>query len=335
MSRIRHPLTALPLLIAALLLRAAAPAAEPMTTPDPRPDDAKQLVYIVSDLRIPFWEIMARGIRGAAAERGYRLTVLSAENSAKQELANTLAAIDQRADGIIVSPTNSSACVTLLKLAERAGIPVVISDIGTDEGRYVAYISSDNLDGAYRIGQVLAREMIQRGWRDGRVGIIAIPQQRENGQARTAGFMRAMDEAGIKGADIKQQVDFSYQETYDHATTLINESPELRAIWLQGSDRYQGALDAIDDAGKRGEILLIAFDAEPEFLDLIPQGVLVGAAMQQPYLMGRKAVEAMDRHLGGQPVEHQQQLPILAISADNIEARLPTIRRYVLGIEER
>lgn len=293
----------------------------------------KQLVYLVSDLRIPFWDIMWRGVRSKAESLGYSITVQSAENDARRELQDAVASIRRHVDGIIVSPTNSSACGTILKFANRAGVPVVISDIGTDSGEYVSYISSDNRDGAYRIGKVLAQRMQELGWQQGRVGIIAIPQRRTNGQDRTAGFMQAMSEAGIKGGGLKQQVDFFYRETYDFAKALISAHPDLRAIWLQGSDRYQAALDAIADAGKRGEILLLTFDAEPEFLQLIPEGVLVGAGMQQPFLMGERAVEAMDAHLKGEAVAKEQKLAVLPVSAGNIKEMMPLIRRNVLGME--
>jgi ABC-type sugar transport system substrate-binding protein len=144
--------------------------------------------------------------------------------------------------------------------------------------------------------------------------------------------MQAMKEAGIRGADIRQQVDFSYAETYEHSRAMLAKYPNLRALWLQGSDRYQAALDAIAQSGRKGSVLLICFDAEPEFLRLIPDGVLVGAAMQQPFLMGEKALFAMDDHLNGKPVEKDVRLPILAVSRDNIARQLPTIRRNVLGI---
>lgn len=295
----------------------------------------KKLAYLVSDTSIPFWQIMARGVRTGADALGYDVTVYNAGNNAKQELQSTVTAIKEKVDGIIVSPTNSSACVTILKLAKKAGIPVVISDIGTDGGEYVSYISSDNRDGAYQLGKLLAGKMIAKGWQNGRVGIIAIPQKRHNGQMRTAGFMQAMEETGIRGADIKQQVTFSYIETYKYSRELIQNNPDLRALWLQGSDKYRGALDAIADLDKKGEILLITFDAEPEFLDLIPKGVLVGAGMQQPFLMGEKAVQTLDSHLRGETVEKEQQLPVLAISEENIKKQLPIIRRNVLGIIDK
>lgn len=324
----KHDLSSIVTGLCILLLGLAAPAvvsAEQV--------QEKKLAYIVSDARIPFWDIMWRGINSSAKELGYTADLYSAENSTKRELESVVQALKEGVSGIIVSPTTSSACVTILKLAKKKGVPVVISDIGTDGGEYVSFISSNNLNGAYEIGLVLGSKLRQLGRDDGRVGIISIPQKRKNGQARTAGFMRAMDEYKVKGADLKQQADFSHKETYDYSMMLIRENADLRAIWLQGSDRYQGALDAIKESGKKGEILLLTFDAEPEFLDLIPQGVLLGAAMQQPYLMGEQALRVLDQHLKGEPVEKKIELPVLAISTDNIKEMIPTIRRNVLGIE--
>lgn len=294
--------------------------------------ETRKVAYIVSDTSIPFWNIMTNGIKSNSLKLGYQIDIYNSNNNQKKELEFVAKAIKGKVSGIIVSPTSSSSCVTILKLAKDANIPVVISDIGSDGGEYLSYISSNNKEGAYNLGKILVKKMQSLKIENGKVGIIAIPQKRLNGQARTAGFMEALNEAHIKGADIKQQVTFSYQETYDYSKELIAKYPDLKAIWLQGSDKYQGALDAIKDSGKKDKILLICFDSEPIFLELIPKGILVGAAMQQPYLMGEKAIETLDKHLRGQKVEKNIQLPILAISQENIKQNIQIIKKYVLGI---
>lgn len=293
----------------------------------------KKFAYLVNDIKIPFWEIMSRGIQSKAKSLGYEVTIYSANNLRKKELQNTIAVIKSKVDGMIISPISSSTAVTILDFATKSNIPVVISDIGSDGGDYVSYISSDNEQGAYEIAEVLVQKMKELDWHDGSVGIIAIPQKRANGKARTKGFMKALNKAGIKSSGLLQQVDFSYEETYRHSVNLIKKDPKIRALWLQGSDKYQGALDAIADMGKSGEILLICFDAEPEFLDLIPQGKLVGAAMQQPFLMGEIAVETLYNHINGKQQKKEIQLPILAVSTENIDENLPIIKRNVLGIQ--
>ncbi len=293
----------------------------------------KKIAYIASDMSIPYWQILSRGIQNASNTLNYTLTTYNAQNDPKQELEGVIAAINSKVDAIIISPTTSLACATALRLAKQANIPVVIADIGTDAGEYLSYISSNNKQGAYDIALVLIEKMQALNITQGSVGIIAIPQKRLNGQARTQGFMQALNEANIKGADIKQQVDFSRQETYALTKELIQNNENLKAIWLQGSDKYEGALQAIYEAGKKEDILLITFDAEPIFLELIPQGVLVGAAMQQPFLMGEKAIEVLHAHFNGKVVNKTIQLPILAVSQSNIQTLLPLIQRNVLGIK--
>jgi ribose transport system substrate-binding protein len=58
----------------------------------------------------------------------------------------------------------------------------------------------------------------------------------------------------------------------------------------------------------------------------------VGSAMQQPYLMGQKAVETLNANFKGKKVEKNLQLPILAISQENIKKNLPVIKQNVLGL---
>lgn len=294
----------------------------------------KKIAYIVSDISIPFWQIMAKGIKEKATKLGYDLEIYSSNNIRKKEIENFIKAQNSNISGIIISPINSASAVFLLKLAKKENLPVVISDIGADSGDYVSFVSSNNYEGAYKIGKVLASRMTELNTQDGGVGIIAIPQQRENGKQRTKGFLKAINEEGIKSVGLEQQVDFSKEETYELAIKLIKENPNMKALWLQGSDKYQGALDAISYMKKDGEIILICFDSEPEFLEMIPNETLVGAAMQQPFLMGSKAVEQLDNHLNGVIVEKNIQLEVLAISKKNIDSKLDIIKRNVLGITE-
>ncbi|EIO3973398.1 substrate-binding domain-containing protein [Vibrio vulnificus] len=295
---------------------------------------SQQIVYMVSDLRIPFWQIMWGGIENEAKQLGYEAVVLSAENDAKTELENIIKAIALKPNGIILSPTNSSAAVTILKMAEQANIPVVISDIGTEGGTFVSYIESDNFSGAFQLAQILASAMKEKGWQNGEVGVVAIPQKRKNGIERTEGFIEAAKQQGMRIAAIKQQKDFSYQETFIFTQTMLREHRKIRAIWLQGSDRYQAAIDAIDSLAKKDQVMLICFDAEPEFVEMIREQQLVGAGMQQPFLMGEKAVMAMHMHLEGMSVNKKQLVEVLAVSSTNLDQLLGTIKRNVLGQDE-
>lgn len=293
----------------------------------------KKVAYLVSDIRIPFWSILAKGIESNANKLGYAFEAYSANNSKKTELQNAVKVIREKYDAIIVSPISSSTCSTILKLAQKASIPVVIADIGTDSGEYLSFIASDNFKGAYDLGKVLVAHFRSKGLSSASVGIVSIPQKRKNGQLRTQGFLKALNETAYIGGGLLEQVDFSYFETFGHTKKLLQRNSAIKAIWLQGSDRYKAALDAIKAMGKEGEVSLLTFDAEPEFLDLIPKGILVASGMQQPFLMGEKSMQSIDDHFHGKKVEKLQQLEVLAISTQNIKKNLSLIKRNVLGVE--
>ena len=294
----------------------------------------KRLAYIVSDTTIPFWQIMSKGIKEKSVEFGYEIDIYNSNNLKKNELENMALALDKKIDGLIISPINSSTASTLLEIAKMNKIPTIVADIGSDSQDYLSFISSDNKKGAYELGKILSKYMKSLSWtKEGTVGIIAIPQKRLNGKDRTIGFIKALDEESIKVSGFYQQVDFSYEETYNYSKKLIEENKNLRAIWLQGSDKYKGALDAIKEANKQKEIALICFDAEPEFLEMIQNGDLVGSAMQQPYMMGQEAVISLNNFLNNKYVEKEQKMGILAISKDNIDDKLKIIKLNVLGIK--
>jgi ribose transport system substrate-binding protein len=294
----------------------------------------KKLAYIVSDINIPFWQIISKGIKDKSNELGYEIHIYSSNNLKKNELENLASAISLKIDGLIISPINSSTASTLLEIANMNKIPTIVADIGSDSQDYLSFISSDNKKGAYELGKILSKYMKSLSWnKEGTVGIIAIPQKRLNGKDRTIGFIQALEEDNIKVSGMYQQVDFSYEETYNYSKKLIDENENLRAIWLQGSDKYKGALDAIKKANKQNEIALICFDAEPEFLEMIQNGDLVASAMQQPYIIGQEAVVTLNNYFNNKEVKKEQKMEILSISKENIDDKLKIIKLNVLGIK--
>lgn len=294
----------------------------------------KKLAYIVSDINIPFWQIISKGIKDKSNELGYEIHIYSSNNLKKNELENLASAISLKIDGLIISPINSSTASTLLEIANMNKIPTIVADIGSDSQDYLSFISSDNKKGAYELGKILSKYMKSLSWnKEGTVGIIAIPQKRLNGKDRTIGFIKALEEDNIKVSGMYQQVDFSYEETYNYSKKLIDENKNLRAIWLQGSDKYKGALDAIKKVNKQNEIALICFDAEPEFLEMIQNGDLVASAMQQPYIIGQEAVVTLNNYFNNKEVKKEQKMEILSISKENIDDKLKIIKLNVLGIK--
>ncbi len=295
----------------------------------------KSIVYLTPGLDLPFWRFLSKGVEAAVTKQGYSFQALDSHNSAQTQLQNAQDSIARGVAGIVISPTDSSTAPSVLTLAKRANIPVVIADIGTNSGDYASFISSDNYRGAFDVGKALAAALKKKGWEDGSVGIVAISQARKNGQARTKGFLDGLKEGGFTGkeAGLQQMQSYTADETFKFTQDMLTANPGMRGLFVQTDQPAIGALRAIKAARRNGEVLVAAFDGIPEFVDLLKSGELVVSGMQQPYLMGERSGEAMLEVLSGKTPPKEIVVPILAVTSENIEKELPTVRLTVFANE--
>ncbi|MBO0904737.1 substrate-binding domain-containing protein [Jiella sonneratiae] len=296
---------------------------------------SKEIVYLTPGLDLPFWRYLSKGVESVATKNGYGFQALDSRNNAQTQLQNAQDAIARGVAGIVISPTDSSTAPSVLQLAKQRDIPVVIADIGTNEGDYVSFIISDNYEGAKGVGEALAAALKEKGWEDGSVGLVTISQARKNGQARTKGFRDGLKEGGVTGkeAGLQQMQSYTADETFKFVQDMLTANPEMRGLFIQTDQPAVGALRAIRAARRQGEVLLAAFDGIPEFVDLLKSGDIVASGMQQPYLMGQKSAEAMFEHLNGGTPEKEITVPILVVTSKNIEEVLPTVKETVFANE--
>jgi ABC-type sugar transport system substrate-binding protein len=292
-----------------------------------------ELAYLTPGLDLPFWRYLAKGVEDEAKKAGHNAVTYDSNNDAAKQLANAQDVISRKVDGIIISPTDSSTCPRILQLAKEAGIPVVIADIGSDSGEYVSFIISDNTEGAYEVGKAVAARLKEMGAPEGPVGLATISLARANGQKRTAGWRKAMEEAGVKEADLKQMQTYTADETFKFVQDMLTANPDIKAIFVQTDSPTIGAVRAVQLARMGDKVLVAGFDGTPEFVDMIRDGRMFGSGMQQPYLMGVRSFEAMIAHLSGTPVEKEILVPIINVTPQNLEEVLPTITRTVFANE--
>lgn len=314
-----------------VLAQMAGPAALAAALPRTAWAAGKRLAYLTPGLDLPFWRTLAKGIDDTAKSHGGGSTTYDSHNSAQTQLQNAQDAVAKRVDGIILSPTDSSTAPSVIAAAKRANIPVVIADIGTSGGEYVSFIISDNETGAYGVGQVLAKAMKAKGWGKGTVGLVTISLARNNGKARTKGFMKAMDEAGIKQAALSQMQSYTADETFRFVQDMVTAHHDMRGLFIETDQPTLGAIRALHAARKDKDILLAAFDGIPDFIKLIGDGTIVASGMQQPYLMGQRSAGAMFDHFAGKAPPKQILVPILVVTRDNVKQLEPTVRKTVFG----
>ncbi|MET3135360.1 ribose transport system substrate-binding protein [Oxalobacteraceae bacterium GrIS 1.11] len=296
----------------------------------------KEIVYISAKLDLPFWTTVGKGAQSVLVANGYTYREVDSALSGPAQLQNAREAIVRGVAGIVISPTDSQTAPEVLELARKAGVPVVIADIGTNGGQYVSYVKSDNYRGAYDVGAAVALALKEKGWQGDPFAMVTISLARKNGQDRSNGFRDAMRDAGItREAGLRQMQTYSAEETGAFVKDILAKTPEVRSIFVETDQPTMGALQAIKMGKKHKEVLIGSFDAMPEVAELLKTGPLVAVGMQQPYLMGVKAAEALLASLRGQVPPKQILVPILVATSKNITLLMPIANKTVFGLDPK
>lgn len=280
--------------------------------------DQKQIAYLTPGLDLPFWRYLANGIENEVIDSGMAATVqvYDSNNSSETQLQNAQDAIAKNVDLIIISPTDSSSCPAVLSLAEEADIPVVIADVGTDSGTYDAFIVTPNADGSQELGEYVLQYMKDNGI-EGRAAQITGPLARNNIKARYEGFNAALEKFNVELADYSQMNQFTRAEAEGIAQDLMTTYADLGVIFVHMDEPTLGAVKAVQNADKGDSVIVCGFDGTPETVEKIESGELLAAAIQQPALMGKYAVQAAQQIFAGETPEEQIDVPTLLVTVDN------------------
>ncbi len=293
---------------------------------------AKTVAYITPSTTTPFWNWVEAGIRDVADDAGYKVEVYDSANDSATQLKNAQNAITAQVDAIIISPTDSASCPAVLEEAETAGIPVIICDIGTDEGTYLSMVSTPNYDGAYEVGKYLGQYMKDNNM-SGSVGEITIPLSRINGQNRTNGFADALKDFGFEVTTVLETSDFTVDEADTQTRNIVTANDDLAAVFANHDQATLGAVSAIADLGLKGTVLVASFDGNPDIVEYLKSGEILVCGAQQAKKMGKEALNALVSYFAGGEVPEEIQVPVLLLTADNVEDYITEIDENVCGLE--
>lgn len=270
-----------------------------------------------------FFVTMADGAREhhALHQDEYDLIVNGIKNEI--DLAQQVALIDQmiasRVDAIVIAPADSKAMVPALARAAAAGIVVVNIDNKLDEaildeyGLSVPFVGPDNFEGAERVGDYLA-ERLETGEQ---VAILEGVPTAFNSQQRTAGFERAMREAGMNIV-AKQSAQWDQTTAVTVASGILVQHPNLAAMLCANDNMALGAVAAIRQAGKLGEIAVVGFDNISAVQTLVRDGAILATADQHADLLAVYGIEHALEAIRSGAAPADRATPVDLVTADTL-----------------
>jgi simple sugar transport system substrate-binding protein len=274
----------------------------------------------------PFWAIVKRGVDDAAVQTGVAVSYRAPDTYDAERMRDLIdEAIGARLDGLVVSLPDVDALAPAIRRAERAGIPVVSINSGSDRFRELGILA--------HVGQPEFRAGFEAGRRMGRAGVrnaVCVNQEVGNAgldlrcRAFAAGLRREGGRARELGVDLQEPRGAQRRITQEVTSGGID------GILTLGPGGAAPALAALQAGGLSDRVQLATFDLSPEVLEAVRGGRILFAVDQQPYLQGYLPVVMLAeraRHLLFPPRGELIPTGPEFVTAENAERVLELSRR--------
>lgn len=265
----------------------------------------------VLTLTNPFFKDIADALTDEAARNGYQVAVVSGEFDVAKQQNQIKDFIVQKVAAIVLTPCDSKAIGPAIKEANAAGIPVFTADIACIDGgaKVICHIATDNFEG----GKQAAVALFEAIGGKGKVAILDHPEV-ESVMLRTKGFKERLEELNKEKQGQVQIAtilpgggarDKSFKATQD----LLQAHPDLKGIFAINDPSALGAVGALENANKAGQIAVVGFDGMPEGKKAIRDGKIYADPIQFPDRIGRQTVQAIVAHFKGDSQPPQLLIP--------------------------
>ena len=244
-------------------------------------DDLRVVVVTHGQASDPFWSVVKNGVDQAAQDTGVSVEYRAPNTFNMVEMSQLIeAAVASQPDGLVVSIPDADALGESLQNAVAFGIPVISMNSGSD-----VY---EDLGVLVHVGQTEYEAGVGGGKRMAEAGVTsAICVNQEVGNValdlRCEGFADGLGE----GADVQViAVSMDPTEIRNAVAAALNQNPDLGGILTLGPVAADPALQALEQAGKVGEVNFGTFDLSPNVLQAIAAGNMDFAIDQQQFLQG-------------------------------------------------
>ncbi|MCT8158697.1 rhamnose ABC transporter substrate-binding protein [Pseudoruegeria sp. SHC-113] len=250
--------------------------------------DDKRIALVVKALGIGFFEAAAKGAEEAAAELGGVEIIYTGptDTTAEGQIEVINSLIAQGVDAIAISANDPDALVPALKKAMDRGITVISFDSGVaPEGRQMHLNPSSNA----LIGNMIIKLAADHLPEGGEVAVLSATTTSTNQNIWIDEMNKVM--GNYPGIEVVATVygDDLADKSYREAQGLMQSYPDLDAIIAPTSVGIVAAAQAVQDAGKAGEINVTGLGLPSEMAGAIESGASKSFAIWNPIDLGYAA----------------------------------------------
>ena len=288
--------------------------------------------FVICDPAVSFGAIVGLGAKERASELGVDLSIVSVFTPDQQApVIDRLAA--GHIDVLIVKALESDVVVPALREAAAAGIPVIVADGRIDGIDPACSVCFDNVKGA----ELAAAFLVERLQERGTIAHLQGPLTSANGHDRSRGFHNVVDSCSAIQI-VAASSDWTREAGAAAMRELLENHALIEAVFANSDALALGAVDAIEEADRTGQIVVTGFDALPDALLAIARGTIAATVRQMPEAMGRLAVELALRVHAGEEVPPVVETDVALVTSANVAQAsleaLPLFPRILLDLAE-
>jgi simple sugar transport system substrate-binding protein len=230
----------------------------------------------------PFWAIVKKGLEDAGRQTDVAVSYRAPDTYDVARMRRLIdEAIAARLDGLVVSLPDVQGLRAPIRRAERAGIPVISINSGSDRFRDLGILAHVGQP-EYRAGFEAGRRMAAADVDDA----LCVNQEQGNAglEERCRGFADGMGRSGGRSTEVIVDI-----QDLDQARRRISQAIQDRGaegVITLGTAAAVPALEAADVTSSGRRVKLATFDLSPEVLEAIRDRKMLFAVDQQPYLQG-------------------------------------------------
>lgn len=240
------------------------------------------------------------------------VTVTDGQGDATTQSGQVDEMIAQGIDVLIVSPEDADGLAGAVDRATEAGIEVIAADRSVAT-TVATYIGSDNIEAGQVAGAAVAADFPDGAAVVELAGSLGASPTIDRG----AGFLEAVEGTGVE-LIATQTADYDRAEGLKVMEDFLQRfgAGEIDAVYAHNDQMAFGAIQAIKEAGREGEIKVYGVDGEPEALDLIEAGDYQ-ATVAYP-LVVKESVIAAAKLCAGEEIDERIVLDSTLINAGNV-----------------
>lgn len=254
----------------------------------------------------------------AEAMGDVELIVVDAGGDAAKQLQQVETFISQKVDAIVMQPQEQEACSPAIDKAKAAGIPIVnCNSLTVSEPD--AYVGSNDSESAEIAMTFIAEQLGGKGnvlMMHGHPGQTAEVKRTEGAKDVLAKNpeMTLLDE---QTADWDRAEAMTLMENWIQA-----HGDSIDAVFAQNDEMALGALNALVQAGKKDQVLVVGVDAIDDALQSVKEGKMDATVYQDCKGQAEGSIEAAYKLAKGESVDKEILIPFILVTTENVDEYL-------------